>query len=156
MLLTRALGIDYGTARIGLALSDPMQIVASPLCVIENKGLNKTLTEIGEIIKQNNVSVVAVGIALHMDGADSELSKLSKSFGGEIAKTGIPVKFVDERFTTKIATRALYESFGSNSRRFSRFSPNGNHSKGKIKNRVTKTVDKISASIILQTYLDTK
>jgi putative Holliday junction resolvase len=139
----RALGIDYGRVRIGLALSDPTMFLASPHDVIINKG-DKTLNEIMEIIKNNSVGVVVIGLAVHMDGGESELSRESRNFGLRLADLGVPVEFVDERFTTKIATNAISERFNNKKR--------GN--KQSQRNYVANLVDKVSASVILQTYLD--
>lgn len=139
----RALGIDYGRRHIGVALSDPTLFLASPLTVIENRGV-KTVDEIMDIIAANSVGVVVVGLALHMDGTDSEISREARAFATELAARGIAVEFEDERFTTKIATNAMMEQFGGRRR-------------GDVKTRqkfVSNSVDKVSASVILQLYLD--
>jgi putative Holliday junction resolvase len=138
----RALGIDYGRHRIGIALADPTLLLASPFSVIENKG-SKTIDEIADIIKANEVGVAVVGLALHMDGTDSEISRESRAFAAELEKRNITVEFTDERFTTKIAQNAMREQFGNR--------------RGNAKTRqkfVANSVDKISASVILQSYLD--
>jgi putative Holliday junction resolvase len=139
----RALGVDYGRSRIGLALSDPTLLLASPFAVLENKGV-KTIAEIMEIIKKNDVGVVVVGVALHMDGGESEISLVSREFGNEFVKSGVTVEYIDERWTTKIATNAIREQFSNKKR----------GEKRNQRNYVANSVDKVSASVILQSYLD--
>ena len=138
----RVLGIDYGRHRIGVALSAPTLLLASPFSVIDNKG-SAAIDEIVNIINANSVGAVVVGLALHMDGTDSEISRESRAFAAELAKHNVAVEFMDERFTTKIASAAMREQF--NNRRVS------TKTKRKF---VANSVDKISASVILQSYLD--
>jgi putative Holliday junction resolvase len=139
----RALGIDYGRVRVGIALSDPTMLLASPLAVITNKG-DKTINEVMDIIKINDVGVAVIGLALHMDGAESELSREARAFGARLADLGVAVEFADERFTTKIAANAIGEQF-NNKRRGNRQSQ---------RKYIANSVDKVSASVILQMYLD--
>jgi putative Holliday junction resolvase len=139
----RALGIDYGRHRIGLSLSDPTMFLASPFGTITNKG-GKTIDEIMDIIKNNGVGVAVVGLALLMDGNDSEMSLESRAFGREIANRGVTVEYEDERWTTKIATNIIKGRFHNNRRGDSRIQ----------RAAVTDSVDKIAASVILQSYLD--
>jgi putative Holliday junction resolvase len=139
----RALGIDYGRRKIGLALSDPTMLLASPFAVLENKG-DKTIDEIMEIIEKNAVGIVVIGVALHMNGNESELSQESRAFGSVIANRGVVVEFMDERFTTKIATTAIMGQF-HNKRRGDRT---------RQRQAVANSVDKVSASVILSLYLD--
>jgi putative Holliday junction resolvase len=140
----RILGIDYGRSRIGLALSDPTMVLASPLSVIQNRGLQNNVAAVADIVKQNAVGTVVIGVALHMDGAESELSRESRTFGDAIAATGIPVEYADERFTSAIAESAIRESFAGKTRGDRRAQ----------RNRVTNSVDKVAACVILQSYLD--
>ena len=85
----RCLGIDYGRRRIGLALSDPTLLIATPLAIIENRGLKKTLLQIMDIIEP-----------LHANGNESEMSQEARQFGSVFVKLGFPVEFVDERCTS--------------------------------------------------------
>lgn len=127
----RCLGIDYGRRRIGLALSDPTLLIASPLMIIENRGLKKTLLQIMDLIQKNDVGQIVVGLPLHANGDESEMSREARHFGSAFVALGFPVEFVDERYTSFEAESII-----------------GN-------NRQSKSlVDKVAASIILQMYLD--
>jgi putative Holliday junction resolvase len=138
----RALGIDYGRRRVGVALSDPTMLLATPFSVIENIG-ERTVKEILNIINANAVGTVVVGLALHMDGTDSEMSMESRAFAAKLAKFGVAVEFIDERFTTKIAAAAINEQFG------------GRRGGAAVRRKfIANSVDKVSASVILQSYLD--
>ena len=127
----RCLGIDYGRRRIGLALSDPTLLIASPLVIIENRGLKKTLTQIMDIIQKNDVGQIVVGLPLHANGDESEMSQEARRFGLAFVTLGFPVEFVDERYTSFEAESII-----------------GKNSQSK------NLIDKVAASIILQIYLD--
>ncbi len=127
----RCLGIDYGRRRIGLALSDPTLLIASPLVIIENRGLKKTTAQILEIMRQNNVEQIVLGLPLHANGDESEMSQEARNFGQALANMGFPVTLVDERYTSVTAENMI-----------------GDHPRRK------ELVDKVAASIILQMYLD--
>ena len=127
----RCLGIDYGRRRIGLALSDPTLLIASPLMIIENRGIKKNLTRILDIMQKNDVGQVVVGLPLHANGDESEMSREARNFGAAFTLLGYPVEFVDERYTSFEAELII-----------------GNNPQSK------KLIDKVAASIILQIYLD--
>lgn len=127
----RCLGIDYGRRRIGLALSDPTLLIATPLVIIENRGIKKTVLQIWDIIQKNDVKQVVVGLPLHANGDESEMSREARKFGEVFEKLGLPVAFVDERYTSYEAESLI-----------------GNQRQSK------NLIDKVAASIILQIYLD--
>ncbi|MCM1404197.1 MAG: Holliday junction resolvase RuvX [Prevotella sp.] len=127
----RCLGIDYGRRRIGLALSDPTLLIATPLVIIENRGIKKTLMQILDIIQKNDVHQVVVGLPLHTNGDESEMSREARQFGSHIVALGYPVEYVDERYTSFEAESII-----------------GNPRQSK------NLIDKVAASIILQLYLD--
>ena len=127
----RYLGIDYGRRRIGLALSDPTLLIASPLVIIENRGIKKTVLQILDIIKKHDVHQIVVGLPLHANGDESEISREARQFGEVFTALGYPVEFVDERYTSFEAESII-----------------GNNPQSK------KLIDKVAASIILQIYLD--
>lgn len=131
----RILAIDYGTKRTGLAVTDPMQIIASGLTTVDTKELIQYLKT---YVTTEEVEKFVVGEPKHMDNTASEsevhiqkfLEKLSKEF------TNIPIVRVDERFTSKMAFQTMIDS-GL-----------------KKKQRQNKAlVDEISATLILQSYL---
>lgn len=127
----RCLGIDYGRRRIGLALSDPTLLIATPLVIIENRGIKKTVLQIWDIIQKNDVKQVVVGLPLHANGDESEMSREARKFGEVFEKLGLSVAFVDERYTSYEAESLI-----------------GNQRQSK------NLIDKVAASIILQIYLD--
>jgi len=127
----RCLGIDYGRRRIGLALSDPTLLIATPLIIIENRGIKKTVLQIWDIIQKNDVKQIVIGLPLHANGDESEMSQEARRFGDVFVALGLPVEYVDERYTSCEAESLI-----------------GNQ--GQSKN----LIDKVAASIILQIYLD--
>lgn len=127
----RCLGIDYGRRRIGLALSDPTLLIATPLVIIENRGIKKTVLQIMDIIQKNDVQQIVLGLPLHANGDESEMSQEARRFGDVFIALGFPVEYVDERYTSYEAESMI-----------------GNHRESK------KLIDKVAASIILQIYLD--
>ena len=134
--MSRVLGIDYGDRRIGIALSDPMRIIASPLCVIDNTGLRHALAEILALCEKHDVSQIVMGLPLNMNGTSGEAAQKVNHFMEELRRrTKIPVLTWDERLSTVSAQHALIEA---GTRRENR--------KG--------LVDKVAAQIILQHWLD--
>lgn len=127
----RCLGIDYGRRRIGLALSDPTLLISTPLVIIENRGIKKTVLQIMDIIQKNDVQQIVLGLPLHANGDESEMSQEARRFGDVFVALGFPVEYVDERYTSYEAESMI-----------------GNHRESK------KIIDKVAASIILQIYLD--
>lgn len=109
----RRLAIDYGDARIGISLSDPMCIVASPLVTIANsEDLKVALTEIARLIEENEVAVVYVGLPLHLSGMEGESAAKVRHFSSLLkAKlpSSIEMRLVDERLSTASAQRGASE-----------------------------------------------
>jgi len=134
--MARCLGIDYGTRRIGLALSDEEGIIAFPLEVVENSGERKAIQEIGRVVREKNVSAIIVGMPLNLDGSKGPAAENVGRFVEAVkAALGLPVNVWDERLSTRIAERAMIE--GGLSRR-----------------RRKESLDQSTAQIILQSYLD--
>ena len=140
----RSLGIDYGRKRIGLALSDPNLLMAFPYDTIVNKGITKTVVRINEIIKQNDVDVVVIGLPLHASGGESEMSREVRAFGTAVATLGVTVEYIDERYTSCTAEEMIRESFPHSRRGDSK----------KIREKVANSVDKVADSVILKMYLN--
>ena len=136
----RILALDYGKKRIGLAISDLLQITASPYDVIESVSYKKDAAKILEIAKTNEVSAVVVGMPVNMNGTEGEMTDIVKRFIEEFDAlgSGIEIKTVDERLTTMQAERMLTEE--------------ADLSRSKRKS----VRDKVAAALILQIYLDTK
>ncbi len=133
----RALGIDLGERRIGVAVSDAEGRVASPITVIERSGSrNRDHQRISELVAEYEAGVVVVGLPLSLDGSAGPAAQAAEQEVGELeAALAVPVFTHDERFTTAIAERALAESGLSGKARRQR-------------------VDMVAASVILQGWLD--
>ncbi len=131
----RILGIDFGEARIGVAVSDPTLTIAVPLEVIEAKKVDP-LERIVEIVREYNIFQVVMGLPKLMSGEEGEMARKVRAFKEKLEKAaGIDVVLIDERFTSKIAEREL---------RMRRVKP----SKDK------KKVDLFAAALLLQEYLN--
>lgn len=132
----RVLGIDYGTVRVGLAISDPMGIIAHPLETIQVTSLKKTVEAIAAVIEKNKVEKVVVGLPKHMSGDESESSKKARELGTALQeRVKIPLAYYDERMSTCAAERAMIDADVSRKKR-------------------REKIDTVAASIILQSYLD--
>ena len=104
----RRLGIDYGDVRIGLALSDPSGIIATPLSTITFTDSPEVLGEIAAIVQEYDIAVIYVGLPLHLSGVHGESSMKIRGFVGELSARigpGIPIRLVDERLSTTSAQR---------------------------------------------------
>jgi putative Holliday junction resolvase len=135
----RVMALDVGNVRIGIAVSDLMGIIANPLETYTRKGnLAVDAQYIADLAKQKEVSLFVSGLPLSLSGGENEQTLKTREFIDELQKhTDIPVKYLDERFTTLSAERVLIQG---NVRRENR----------------KKVIDKVAATIILQNYLDSK
>ena len=134
--MDRIIGIDYGRKRVGVAVTDPLGIFASALDTVHSA---KIIDYLKKYASNENVVRFVVGYPMNMNGKPSEAAKDVDIFLKHLAKAfpDIPVTLEDERFTSVLAHRAMIE---------------GGMSK---KDRMNKeSVDKISAAIILQSYMD--
>lgn len=134
----RVIGLDIGTKRIGIALSDPLLITAQPFTTIDRKPEKDAIDKIANIIKEYSVEKIVAGLPLMMNGDFGPQAQDCEEFAKKIEqKTNINVIFVDERLTSFEAEEILKAQ--------------------KVKYTKDKgKVDMIAASIILQEYLDTK
>ncbi len=129
----RVMGVDYGTKRIGVALSDGLRVAAHPYAVIEARG---AVARLVEIIEAEDVAHVVVGLPTGLGGNEGASATGARALADELRKLiGVPVSMADERFTSKIAERALLE---------------GDVSRGDRKERI----DKVAAAVMLQAVLD--
>ncbi len=104
------LGIDLGSRRIGLAISDPDGRVALPAGTLESRGRAADLVAIQSIALERGVKRVVVGLPLHMDGRAGPEAEAARAFADALARaTGLPVETLDERWTTREAERTLRE-----------------------------------------------
>ena len=134
--MDRIIGIDYGRKRVGLAVSDPLGIFASALETVHSA---KIIEYLKTYIEKENVVRFVVGYPINMDGKPSEAAKDIDIFLKHLAKAfpQIPVTLEDERFTSVLAHRAMIDG--------------GMKKQDRMKKE---SVDRISAAIILQSYLD--
>jgi putative Holliday junction resolvase len=134
--MTRILGLDYGTRRIGASLSDPGRTIAFPLELYESRGPVADARHYGELVHENDVERIVVGLPLHTSGREGELSSRARTFGNWLAGvTGRPVFYYDERYTTVEAEQRLIDA-------------------GLTRHKRKALRDKLAAQIMLQSYLD--
>ncbi len=132
----RCLGVDYGLARVGLAVSDPSRTIASPVRAIET---DDALYRVKQLVEERGVTEIVVGVPLNMDGSMSQMGQEVISFVAQLRATvEVPVVTRDERLSTVEAERALNEVDTAAQRR--------HRAKGRV--------DSAAAAIILQSYLD--
>ena len=132
----RCLGMDLGTKRIGLALSDALGWTAAPLQALPRVGWKKDLAALRSLVREHEVARIVVGLPLRMDGEAGEQAQQAREFAARLqTELGVPVETWDERLTTVQAERALIDSDVRRERR-------------------RQIIDSLAASIILQGYLD--
>lgn len=136
--MERIVGIDYGKKRTGVAVSDPLEIFASPLETVPTADIMRFLKN---YTQKESVKLFVVGYPIDMQNRPSEIAPYVDAFLMQLKKLfpGVPVVKEDERFTSALAFRSLIDSGVKKSDR-----------------RDKSAVDKVSAAIILQTYLDNK
>ena len=131
----RILGLDPGERRIGVALSDPLGIIAQPHSVIDRKQV-EPVTTIRNLSVDNDVSLIVVGLPISLSGQEGRAAEAARVFAGEVADAvECEVELMDERFTTVTAEQALLEAGLSRADRRS-------------------ARDKVAAAVMLQSYLD--
>lgn len=135
-MMSKVLGIDFGTVRIGLAITDSARIIASPLETIPNSG---ALAYLKKLIEKEKIEDIVVGEAKYLNGESSEITALQLAFVQKLSAqhTTARIHRVNEMFTSKMASQALIASGAKQSTR---------REKGNL--------DKISAAILLQSWLD--
>ena len=134
--MKRIMGIDYGDARTGVAISDLMCSIVGSSYVIPSRNTEKLIADILRLVQENQVGEIAVGLPKNMDGSEGPRAELCREFAGHLeSATGLKVVMWDERRTTVEAHNIL--------------SQHNYHGK-KRKN----TVDAVAASLILEGYLN--
>jgi putative holliday junction resolvase len=146
---TGILGIDYGRARIGLALADARTALARPLDTLKRINRNEDIRRLREIVRTHAVKQIVVGLPLRLDGSRGEMAEEAARFGERIRKQlGIPVEMVDERLTSWEAERLLEDQSGKVFRDDAKTS----HKKRRESTRAS--VDAMAAAVILREYLE--
>ncbi len=133
----RILGIDPGSSRIGLALSDPLGIIAQPLAVLD-RNHPELLDRLAAIVADNDVVTIVIGLPVSLDGTEGPAVQAARELGEQIGRrVRCEVTFFDERFTTVQAEAALLE--------------------GGVRRAERKVVrDKVAAALMLQGYLNSR
>jgi len=107
----RIAAVDFGTKRIGVAVTDPSQTIASPLCVYQRGDAEADARYFARLAKLEDVTLWVVGLPVHTSGAESEKSREARQFAVWLhATTGVPIDLFDERFTTAAADALLGEA----------------------------------------------
>ena len=136
--MKRALGIDHGDARIGLAISDDLGMLAHPLETIKTSETPDPAARIAQIVASENIGQIVLGMPRNMDGSYGPASEKVKAFAAKLAeKTECPVKFWDERLTSVAAQKSL-------------------HAGGKNTKQSRAVIDQVAAQLILQGWLDSQ
>ena len=131
----RIMGVDYGDARKGIAISDLLCSIVGTTTVIHSRNREKTLVAIEELVKKNDVGQIVMGLPKNMDGSEGPRAELCREFAALLEeRTGLPVALWDERRTTVEAHNIL--------------SQHNYHGKKR-----KDTVDAVAASLILEGYL---
>ncbi len=133
----RIVGIDFGTARIGLAITDEMRIITQPLATVQaSKNVKQTADLIAkELERFKKIDTIVIGLPLLLSGKEGEMATLAKAFGAAVeARMGVPVVYWDERLTSSQVDRMLRDSDVSR------------------KKRATLS-DQLAAAAILQNYM---
>ena len=132
----RILGVDYGTHRIGLAVSDSEGRIAFPEGTLQRRGERRDLETLCALVKERDVSGIVVGLPLHMDGRRGPEAEAAEKFAAGLGEaTGVPVEMLDERWTTVEAERALRET-------------------GRKGRKRREVIDSVAATLLLRTFLE--
>jgi len=133
--MARALGIDFGEKRVGLALSDRLKLIASPYKTIDYVSENDLISKIKKIVFEKEIKIFVLGLPLNMKGEDSAQTKKVRKFKKLLSILSLPIVYEDERFSSIMAKNSLVLQ---------------NVKTGENKSEI----DKTAAAIILQQYLD--
>jgi putative Holliday junction resolvase len=137
-LAGRVLALDLGRKRIGLAISDELGITAQGLDTLERTGRRDDIEALRRIVAERGVTLILMGDPLHMSGDASRQGDYTREFASELErKTGLSIEFRDERWTSREAERTIRGAGVANKSR-------------------KPTIDKLSAVILLQSYLDSR
>jgi len=132
----RIMGLDLGTRRIGIAVSDELGMTAQPVTTLRRRTAAADLAQLKNLAEAHQVEKWVVGLPLHMNGTEGPEAARARQFGAALeSASGRPVEFFDERLSTRSAERVLLEADMSRKKR-------------------RQLIDRLSAVIILQGWLD--
>jgi putative Holliday junction resolvase len=133
--MARILAVDFGEKRVGLAISDPMGIIAQPLTTIHRQDDEQLIAELKDIVNTFSVGRIVIGIPYRFNGKKSKMADEIEKFSEQMTRDlSIPIVFEDERFTTRMAEATL-------------------HMMGKKVGQSRGKIDQIAAAHMLQSYL---
>ena len=134
------LSVDYGDARTGIAVCDRMEILASPVCVINESYEPKVISAVAAEAQRQKAELIVVGLPKNMDGTEGDRAIATREFGNQLISAiggNIDIEYLDERLTSVTAEEILIEA-------------------GVRREKRKEVIDKLSATLILQDYLDRK
>jgi len=147
----KILALDYGRARIGLALADSEARIAQPHDTLERVNRNEDMRRLREFVRDHNVKHIVVGLPLRLDGSHGDMAEETTRFAKRLRKQiGVPVAMMDERLTSWEAERILEEELG---RRITHETTHDGRRKPLRNAQGKYTVDAIAATVILREYL---
>ena len=136
--MARWLGIDYGDRRIGLAISDPMEVVATPLDTLQNISRDACVRSLAALVKERGIEGIVVGRPTNMDGPPGPRVQITEAFAASLREqVDVPIHWWDERLTSASVERVLIEA-------------------GTRREKRKQVVDKLAAQQILQGFLDSR
>jgi putative Holliday junction resolvase len=129
-------GVDFGTVRIGIAVTDADRILASPLETYQRRDATADAEYFRRVVREEQIVGFVIGLPVHGSGQESQKSIEARQFGRWLQEvTGLPIRFYDERYTSVLAERSLLDA--------------GMRQRGR-----KKRLDKVAAQIMLSAYLD--
>jgi putative holliday junction resolvase len=148
---SRILGLDYGRARIGMALADAEARIAEPHDTLQRVNRNEDMRRLREFARDHGVKQIVVGLPLRLDGGEGDMAEEATRFAERVRKQiGVPVELVDERLTSWQAQQALEQEFG---RRITHQETAHGRKKITRASDGKYSVDAIAAMLILREYL---
>ena len=133
--MARIMALDVGTKTIGIAMTDPLGIMAHPLHTLSRQGVRKDTEALVRVAQEREVTEVVVGLPLELDGTEARSARLARQVGEAVREaTGWPVHYVDERYTSVDAERHLIRADVSRRRR-------------------KQVIDQVAAVLILESWL---
>ena len=135
--MSRVLGLDHGSRRIGVAIGDPETGMAFDRAAIRRRSLDHDLALIGELCAAEGVERVVIGLPLHADGSEGDQAAAARDFGERLAAIGLEVEYEDERLTSWEAGELLADA-------------------GRSVQRASGELDSAAARLILQQYFDAR
>ena len=135
--MSRVIGLDHGTRRIGVAVGDTETGMAFPRRALRRRSQEADLARIGELVAGEEAELVVIGLPLNMDGSEGDQARLARTFGDALSSAGIQVAYMDERLSSWEAGERLAEA-------------------GRRPARRSGELDSTAARVILQQYLDAR